>query len=1257
MGKLTRRVLSFVLSFLLVFSLWTPTIAKAADAEAQSSNEVVIAVGETTTLKASGWGFMTTWTSSDTNVATVSNKGIVTGVAPGTATVAATTKNFFGAGTTREYYVRVVEKEEIEAIQVKKGESVSLPSPGESGTTTWTSSDTSIATVTDDGTVTGISAGTVTITATTKSGGIKIWFFIWGETTTITKYVVEVIDDGETPNPEPEIYTVTFETNGGSSIESQAVEEGNTVLKPADPTKEGYTFDGWYSDEALSTIYDFGTPVTEDITLYAKWDEVRATIYTVTFETNGGNMIEPQTVEEGNTATKPEDPEKEGYTFEGWYEDEELINVYDFETPVTANITLYAKWDEVNDTGIYTVSFETSGGSVISDQAVYAGDCVIQPQNPVKEGYVFAGWYSDQELTEEYDFTTPVEKDFTLYAAWNDADVVIDLKLDTEDKTECKRNISGSITSNLTIEKVYYEFKSENKNEESDISLSDDFTFNIDVLLEDGTNTLTVYVDTVDGSTTSKSVSMAFDEGSTVDYSKVDQIYDPDDPRIVTKPIDDPEDSSTTFVTNIVNLFFRSDSSFDERVTFVEETLGGSVAGYLNTVDMMQAWLPETLISVNGYDGTLKLEDITESELNVYAEAVADVYDIVEDAYIDYIYEENFEIITDDPWDGSFDSNRSGLRSPDTFTGNDWWINYVNFPEAWEYNSYYNCDYLTNVEVGIFDGGFLTSHEELTGKISVVSDEDSSHYHGTHVAGIIAATADNRVGLAGGTYNQASVFAYDGLSSESSSFATTAKFAGLNSTVKAGAQVINFSIGSAGNVNSPNIKSDDRIRKEGQVSSRYIGNLLKEGYDFIVVQSAGNGGIDSPNNGGFASISLGNCAVVEGVSAEEIVSRVLIVSAIDENGTMADFSCGGSSGTNAIAAPGIDVFSCGVSSNSSYAYMSGTSMAAPVVTAGCSVVWSVNYGLNGAEVVDLIMNNTNGTATTNESSNTTGGMGILDVEAAVEAAIQTLPTYYGTIMDAVTGDSIYASVKIHKGGQNGVLVGKEEVYNTDSNGKFTLPKLPGASYTLEVSAEGYVTSYVNIYTLSMVSDPVNLGTIGLTPEMDENEYRMILRWTGEPSDLDSHLVATTSDGDSYHVYYKDRDPSPAYANLDRDDTDYEGPETITIFQFSQLKNIKYAIHDFTNRQSTSSNVMSNSGAYVEVYKGSELLETFEVPLNTDGTEWDVFAFDANGNIVPMNQMKYCSDPDYVLSSSTAEEVAEVSTYSLDNDEKEYNTVS
>ncbi|MGN0514644.1 MAG: InlB B-repeat-containing protein [Lachnospiraceae bacterium] len=343
------------------------------------------------------------------------------------------------------------------------------------------------------------------------------------------------IDDGETPNPEPEIYTVTFETNGGSSIESQAVEEGNTVLKPADPTKEGYTFDGWYSDEALSTIYDFGTPVTEDITLYAKWDEVRATIYTVTFETNGGNMIEPQTVEEGNTATKPEDPEKEGYTFEGWYEDEELINVYDFETPVTANITLYAKWDEVNDTGIYTVSFETSGGSVISDQAVYAGDCVIQPQNPVKEGYVFAGWYSDQELTEEYDFTTPVEKDFTLYAAWNDADVVIDLKLDTEDKTECKRNISGSITSNLTIEKVYYEFKSENKNEESDISLSDDFTFNIDVLLEDGTNTLTVYVDTVDGSTTSKSVSMAFDEGSTVDYSKVDQIYDPDDPRIVTK--------------------------------------------------------------------------------------------------------------------------------------------------------------------------------------------------------------------------------------------------------------------------------------------------------------------------------------------------------------------------------------------------------------------------------------------------------------------------------------------------------------------------------------------------------------------------------------------------------------------------------------------------------------------------------------------------------------------------------------------------
>lgn len=194
----TRRVLSLVLALLLGFTLWTPTTVKAANVETQSSDEVVIAIDENTTLKASGWSFNTIWESSDTDVATVSNKGVVTGVAPGTVTITATSKGFFwGKSTVTKFTVRVVEKEESDAIQIKVGESITLPAPSESGTTTCKSSDTNIATASEDGVVTGLSEGTVTIIATTKSGGHKFWFFCWGETTTTTEYTVVVTDDSE----------------------------------------------------------------------------------------------------------------------------------------------------------------------------------------------------------------------------------------------------------------------------------------------------------------------------------------------------------------------------------------------------------------------------------------------------------------------------------------------------------------------------------------------------------------------------------------------------------------------------------------------------------------------------------------------------------------------------------------------------------------------------------------------------------------------------------------------------------------------------------------------------------------------------------------------------------------------------------------------------------------------------------------------------------------------------------------------------
>ena len=143
-----------------------------------------------------------------------------------------------------------------------------------------------------------------------------------------------------------ETYTVSFESNGGTAVDSQEITENGTVTKPEDPTREGYTFAGWYADEGLETPYDFSQAVTHNFTLYAKWTE-NITYYTVTFNTNGGSPVESQTVAADGTVSKPADPTNGDFDFDGWYTDASCTTPYDFTTPVTGNLELFAGWKMV----------------------------------------------------------------------------------------------------------------------------------------------------------------------------------------------------------------------------------------------------------------------------------------------------------------------------------------------------------------------------------------------------------------------------------------------------------------------------------------------------------------------------------------------------------------------------------------------------------------------------------------------------------------------------------------------------------------------------------------------------------------------------------------------------------------------------------------------------------------------------------------------------------------------------------------------
>ncbi len=260
-------------------------------------------------------------------------------------------------------------------------------------------------------------------------------------------------------------YTVTFNSNGGTDVESQTVESGKKAERPSDPAKKAtvaeiYTFDGWYTstDEGLTlseTPFDFDTAVTDNITLYAKW-LTNAITHTVKFESNGGSPVNSQTMAHGKKVNRPDDPAKDStateyFTFDGWYTstDEGLTlseTPFDFDTVVTDDITLYAKW--IANAITHTVKFESNGGSPVDSQTIPHGKKANRPGDPAKDStatavFTFDNWYTSTDegvtLSEApFDFDTVVTDDITLYAKWIANENIHTVRFESNDGSNVK---------------------------------------------------------------------------------------------------------------------------------------------------------------------------------------------------------------------------------------------------------------------------------------------------------------------------------------------------------------------------------------------------------------------------------------------------------------------------------------------------------------------------------------------------------------------------------------------------------------------------------------------------------------------------------------------------------------------------------------------------------------------------------------------------------------------------------------------------
>ncbi|MDD6929817.1 MAG: InlB B-repeat-containing protein, partial [Treponema sp.] len=197
-------------------------------------------------------------------------------------------------------------------------------------------------------------------------------------------------------------YTVTFESNGGTAVQSVV----ESILQNVQtPFKTDCTFCGWYeSSDFTGEAVKFPFELEKDTVLYAKWNKN----YTLSFNSNGGTEVSSI-----KTGVLQEIPftEKENYEFAGWYANSSLSGEkISVPYTVTQDITLYAKWLPT-----YLVTLETNGGSEISS---FRARTVESVQEPEKSGFTFIGWYLDSGLNTKAVFPLVISKDTTLYAAY-----------------------------------------------------------------------------------------------------------------------------------------------------------------------------------------------------------------------------------------------------------------------------------------------------------------------------------------------------------------------------------------------------------------------------------------------------------------------------------------------------------------------------------------------------------------------------------------------------------------------------------------------------------------------------------------------------------------------------------------------------------------------------------------------------------------------------------------------------------------------
>lgn len=767
-----------------------------------------------------------------------------------------------------------------------------------------------------------------------------------------------------------------------------------------------------------------------------------------------------------------------------------------------------------------------------------------------------------------------------------------------------------------------------------------------DILLAPGENTITFTAYTKTGAKAEQTVKIAYDSGEVAGYTNSDITY--------------IDDQGNGYVNNVILVVLDVEASEAEKEAAIQavcEAVGGEVIGQLNGCAMYQIRVPEgdeeALISLCRTAETTSDLVLSADLDRVFPEpavpvitGVKDDGSVIEPSAETLSVPDREPVYPNDAWDNSIWSETIpsawDMTNPQ---GSNWWAEAIFAPNAWAYDEYF----ANTVRVGIADTGISKNHEDLT-ITETLSSYNTPRSHGTHVAGLIGATANNQKGMTGAAWNKAEIYNWDLYNGGSSMTNITTA---IEKLIQSDCKVLNLSVGRV--YTSPSGLGS--MTSEGNSVASTVNNWAKN-YDFLIFQSAGNG-YDKPSSGtdysayGYDAVYNGTFCTVTNAAAKEHIAVIACAmqpqysndEAHPNDYHLTRWSCFGDQVT--LASPGYGIYSTvyfksndgddtlpGYTANSNgYTQMSGTSMASPIAAGCAALVWSVNPSLTAKEIKQILVD-TAGVCYRNENNSSSTRVGhyyvgldsresypFLNVEAAVEEALErtygdgTLNVSFVNAKDNTPLSNVRYEVRL--GSATGTVVAAG---TANGSAAITLPRAQGTDYH---QAQYYIvaTNGHDTWT-SATASTVNVGqTTNVTAALNVpdkiNAYRVVLTWNAEPADLDAHLVA----GNGGHVYYKAK--SIPGAVMDLDDTQSFGPETITVTDVSALGGFTYSVHDFTNRATfLDASRLADSGATVRVYAGSALVKIYTVPANMNGTVWNVFSVDADGTITDGGAFKY-----------------------------------